>query len=159
MLFQIILFLYLLKKFENKKNSIQLKNNQIDVNQTLKILIFENFQIDCVRENKEYARLFCNDPYSFCILLHQDIADRNKLEVIQKIVEIEKPAHTKGSVRLLEPWFHLGMHTYLGINSQLNKQVFILGHSSIARDTILNTMDNRGQIDIRSRIGIDTTVT
>jgi phage tail-like protein len=146
------------KERENNKNSLQFQNNQIKVNQTLKVLIFENFHIDCVRENKEYARLFCNDPYSFCILLHPAIADRNKLETIQKIVEIEKPAHTKGSVRLLEPWFHLGMHTYLGINSQLNKQVFILGHSSLARDTILNTMDNRGQIDIRSRIGIDTTV-
>jgi len=107
-----------------------------------KFIIFENFQFDSVSENQEYMNLFCNDPYTFCVLLNPHFVDDKKLNIIKRIVENEKPAHAVAQVVLLQPWFYLGMHTYLGINTQLNEQAFAAGMSVIGRDAISSTTAN-----------------
>ena len=79
---------------------------------------------------------------------------------IEVIVEREKPAHTVGGVKALQPWIYLDMHTYLGINTILTEPVFILGESSvISRDTALSDPEESGQIDLRSRLAMDTILT
>lgn len=123
-----------------------------------KIMIFENFQLDCVKNDKEYTKLYCNDPYTFCILLDPFKVNEEQSHTIKKIVENEKPAHTVGNVILLQPWIYLGMHTYLGVNTKLNRQQFILGKSAVGRDSTIVTEDDSGQIYIRSRLGVDTSL-
>jgi hypothetical protein len=61
---------------------------------------------------------------------------------------------------VLEPWFYLDMHTYLGVNTTLTKPSFILGKTSvIGRDTVLYDREEAGQVARKSRIGIDDTLT
>jgi hypothetical protein len=119
------------------------------------VIIIEGFQYDCVKDDENYAKIFCANPYTFCVLIHQSI-DKSKINSIRRIVEAEKPAHTLGFVNHLQPWFYIGMHTYLGVNTCLNKQSFVLPQAVIARDTILSTEEESGQVDVRARTGIDT---
>lgn len=127
-------------------NKSLLNPEEGDKDREYKFMIFENFQLDCVRDNKEYMNLFCDSPYTFCVLLNPRVVDERRLEVITRIVENEKPAHTVGQVMLLQPSFYLGMHTYLGINTQLNEHAFIAGKSGLSRDTAIGTVKESGQI-------------
>lgn len=84
----------------------------------------------------------------------------SQISTVRRIISLEKPAHTVGGVVVLQPWIYLDMHTYLGINTFLTKPEIRLGISSvISRDTVLGDTDSSGQIDWRSRTGIDTKLT
>ena len=105
--------------------------------------------------------LYGNCPYHFCVLLKpSQIRTTNEFNAVNRIIDREKPAHTIGGLRALQPWIYLDMHTYLGINTILTEPVFILGESSvISRDTVLSDLEKAGQIDLRSRLAIDTRLT
>jgi phage tail-like protein len=75
---------------------------------------------------------------------------------LQRIMDTEKPANTTGSLQVLEPWFYLDMHTYLGINTVLTKTEFVLEKSSVlGRDTVIYDKEQAGQVGRKSRIGMD----
>lgn len=111
------------------------------------IMIFEPFQFEYLAEGirDSFSRLYFrgNNVYAFCVLLNSSIVDEKKLEIVKSIVENEKPAHTVGYVDVFGPWFYLGMHAFLGINTPLAKgfkrQYFIVGVSAIGRDSTLGT--------------------
>jgi len=130
-----------------------------------KPIIVENFQLRCV-ENEDVKsileKLFVTPkPYSFCVLLKPAQEEiESKLKTIKRIIELEKPAHTNAGVVVLQPWIYLDMHTYLGINTYLSKQVMRLGITSvIGRDTVLTDMEEAGQIERRAMTGVDTKLT
>lgn len=103
--------------------------------------------------------LFGNDPFSFYVLLKDPTVGENSLAMIKKIIEEQKPAHTCYGLKVLEPWFYLSMHTYLGVNTYLTKPVFIMEKTSvIGRDTVLDDKEDAGQVGLRSRAGIDTKI-
>ena len=77
----------------------------------------------------------------------------------RRLIENEKPAHTSAGVVILEPLIYLDMHTYLGINTFLSKPNKHIGMSTISRDTVLTDHEDSGQIENRSRIGMDTRLT
>jgi phage tail-like protein len=121
-----------------------------------KFMIYESFQINRKDISEDYKRLFCTDPYTFCVLLNPRYVDANKYKIIKKIVQDQKPAHTVGNTVLLQPWFYLGMHTYLGINTVLQEPRFVVGKSTVGRDTQVTSPNNSGQINIQARLGVDT---
>ena len=114
-----------------------------------------------VRKLRIEEVLYGDCPYRFCVLLRPfQVKTANEFTAITRIIEREKPAHTTGGIRALQPWIYLDMHTYLGINTTLTEPVFILGESSvISRDTVLSDVEEAGQIDLRSRLAIDTKLT
>jgi phage tail-like protein len=60
------------------------------------------------------------------------------INTIKRIIENWKPAHTYQGLTVVQPWFYLDMHTYLGLNTVLTKPQFILEVSSIiSRHTVL----------------------
>lgn len=80
--------------------------------------------------------------------------DAEILRVIRNIIEDQRPAHTCFGLRVLEPWFQLDRHTYLGINTKLTRQEFILGKDAVlARNTVLGDREAGGQISYHSGIG------
>lgn len=128
------------------------------------VIIIENFLMKrCLEDAKATVRpedvLYGSNPYSFCILLKPFGITSNQLQTVQRIVNTEKPAHTAGHVRKLEPWIYLDGYTYLGVNTILTEPVFILGKSALSRDTVLSDREQSGQIDVRARIGSDTKLT
>ncbi len=144
---------------DKSHKTMNISEDTKNTDKDLKVMVFEDFQLDCVKDNKEYLKLYCIDPYSFCVLLNPLMVDQKAVTIVKKIIENEKPAHTIGNVKLLEPWFYLGMHTYLNINTCLSEQVFILGRSALSRDTKMGTYEDSGQMDVRSRMGKDIILT
>lgn len=82
-------------------------------------------------------------------------------KTFMRLIEVEKPAHTTAGAVIIQPWTYLGMHTYLGVNSFLSKppQMRLGTGSAINRDTVLGDNESSGQLNVRSRIEIDTKLT
>jgi phage tail-like protein len=135
-----------------------------------KPIVLESFQFDCIEEPEILElieKLYGTSPYRFAVLLEPRWQDETGLQkeavevtaaerrTLRRIIDTEKPAHTVGALHILEPWFHLDMHTYLGINTVLTKPEFRIGKSSVlGRDTVLEDREQAGQIERNSRIGI-----
>ncbi|WP_406661824.1 phage tail protein [Methanolobus sp. ZRKC3] len=81
--------------------------------------------------------LFGKERFCFYVLF-KDPVDEATLDLIRTIIEEQKPAHMSYKLKVLEPWFYLDAHTYLGINTALTKPDFVLGKTSVVgRDTAL----------------------
>ena len=103
-----------------------------------KFLIIEGFQIGCNSNSVEINALYGNNPFSFFVLLNSLEVKREFLDEIRKLVDQEKPAHTVGYVVMVEPWFELNNHTYLGVNTYLNKKILTIGESKLGRDSVVS---------------------
>jgi phage tail-like protein len=101
-----------------------------------------------VRKVRIEEVLFGDCPYSFCVLLRPyQVKTTTEFNAVNRIIEREKPAHTVGGLKALQPGIYLGMHTYLEINTILAGRVFTLGDRSvISRDTVLADREGLGQV-------------
>lgn len=116
--------------------------------------IVEHYQLRCAEDEaviQLLERLFGSDPYHFCVLLKPgQIRTESEYATVRRIVETEKPAHTCGGVTLLEPYIYLDQHTYLGINTTLNKPDSRFDSSIVSRDSVLLNDSPFGQVEISS---------
>lgn len=127
-----------------------------------KPIIVESFQVRAGAsvDDAIWGDLFGTDPYSFCVLLRpEQVPTGQDLNAVKRIVEFEKPAYTRAGVKVLQPWFFLDWHTYLGFNTYLTRQGFVLGRSALSRDTSINEMEEGGEVEVRARVGLDTVLT
>ena len=141
-------------------------------------LIVEHFQTLCDRPPEQqrgggqrrtadggveeiYRRLYGTDPYCFCVLLKPfQVSGEEGRKAVRRILDAEKPAHTCAGLLALQPWIHLDMHTYLGVNTYLSQPSARLDtNSAIPRDTVLDDRDEAGQLERRSRLNVDITLT
>jgi phage tail-like protein len=126
-----------------------------------------------IRTHEEILRnLYGTDPYCFCVLLKPYRTERrggrkvvrllseDERKAVRRIVDAEKPAHTCAGLLALQPWIHLDMHTYLGVNTYLSRPSPRLDlQSAIPRDTRLEGGDEAGQLERKSRLNLDITLT
>jgi phage tail-like protein len=105
-------------------------------------------------------RLF-GEGFCFCVLLGGDPGGEGPpLPLVKRIAEEHRPAHGCSGLLLLEPWFHLDMHTYLGVNTWLTRPSFVLGEGpALARGTVIMDREESGQVEKHTRIGIDARIT
>lgn len=127
-------------------------------------IIFEPFQLACVHDpelRKEYEEIYGGDGCHFCLLLEPWAATKPEtMALVRRMVGEQVPAHTRPGMLGLRPWFHLGLHTYLGINTQLTRPEFRLEVSVLAGgETALVDLEKAGQIERRARVELDTTLT
>lgn len=119
-----------------------------------------------------FRSLYGTDPYCFCVLLKPYRTEKKgerkivrrlseeERKAVRRIVDAEKPAHTCAGLLALQPWIHLDMHTYLGVNTYLSQPSARLDpNSAIPRDTVLDDRDEAGQLERRSRLNMDITLT
>lgn len=89
------------------------------------------------REDSLHDVLYGGDNFSF-VVLFEEKPEEAELELIKDIIEEEKPAYTTYRIKVLETWFYLDGHTYLGKNTMLRRPEFLLGKCSVlGRDTAL----------------------
>lgn len=130
-----------------------------------KPFIVEQFQLKCAQAGEEIdpllVRLFSADPYSFCVLLKPfQVSKENETQALRRIIDSEKPAYTSAKVVSLQPWIYLDMHTYLEVNTYLSKPSLRLDVGSMMpQDTVLTDIDEVGQIERRSKLGWNTSLT
>ncbi len=104
--------------------------------------------------------LFGKERFCFCVLLPASTLKEQNVEIIKRLIDEQKPAHTCYGLKALEPLLYLDMHTYLGINTCLTEPAFVLGKTSvIGRDTVLCDPEEAGQVGRRARAGMDTRIT
>ena len=148
-----------------KRNEMHLCNISIDVKRISHLLysvvwIFEPnnpLLVDDRNSKKTFEDESKENPYIFYVILHPILVKNSLIEGIKKIIEIEKPAHTFAKICTINPCFYLGLKTYLGVNTIVGKRnKFTVGISKLGVDKIIDTKDDRWQIETRSRLNIDT---
>lgn len=130
-----------------------------------KPLIVEHFQIKNMLDQpdlKETAiRLYGNDPYTFCVLVKQELfIDPARRTTVYQIIEKEKPAFTEFRLIILQPWIYLDLHSYLGINTYLSERSVLRldRHSAIPFNTLLTETDRDGRVGMHIRLELDTDI-
>jgi phage tail-like protein len=126
-------------------------------------LIVESWQFRCLQGptlQASYAQLYGGEDCHFCVLLEPQSTHRPEtLGVVRRLVADQVPAHTEAGVMALRPWFHLGMHTYLAINTQLTQPTLVLEQSVLGGgQTALIEHETAGQVERKSRIGLDSSL-
>lgn len=104
-----------------------------------------------------YERLYGTNPFCFCVLLKPfQVKTEEQRRAVLRILDLEKPAHTCAGLLTLQPWVQLDTHTYLEINTYLSPPSARLDiGSAMPRDTVLNDLEEAGQLERRSRINFD----
>ncbi|HKS27380.1 MAG TPA: phage tail protein [Pyrinomonadaceae bacterium] len=129
-------------------------------------IIVERFQLECedaaanLDGVKILRALFEADPYCFCVLLKPfQLRGEDDRRALNRILKSEKPAHTCAGLLSLQPWIYLDMHTYLDINTYLSEPDMRLDlGGAMPHDTVLTDAEDSGQIERRSRLNIDMTL-
>jgi hypothetical protein len=109
----------------------------------------------------EYERLYGSGECRFCLLIGPEATSRpDALALVRRAVEADTPAHVVGGAQGLRPWFHLGFHTYLGINTRLTEPTLVLEESILGGgETGLMDREPAGQVGRRARLPWDTVLT
>ncbi len=149
-------------EFENYQRSLDEKMDWFSMTDPI---IIEPFQTRCGDQNlaqltELYRSLYSADPFQFMVIIRPFLlkseAERSALV---RAIEANKPAHTRGCLKTLQPNIYLDFHCYLGVNTLLTRPEFRLGKTSvISRDTSLDNPEPSGQLSIRGRLDIDTTL-
>ena len=120
-----------------------------------KPIIIEPFQVQC----EEGKKIFDLEKYTFCVIFKPNVLkNEEKLAAVKRIVKLWKPAHTEGKVVVLKEKMVLGSILYLGINTALQEEPFILGEAALSIDTKLADIEVNAQIQSHARLGIDTQI-
>lgn len=76
-------------------------------------------------------------PQEFVVVLAPTVGEEAR-GVVERIVEQERPAHTVGRTVPLSPWGRLDGHTYLGVNSYLPPEAFVVDESYLGLNSVVD---------------------
>lgn len=130
-------------------------------------LIYEYFDLEDNSTNNETDKILQqlkknyfndNELFRFWVLLNPfQIDNEIELQTIQRLIDADKPAHTEARIKVLQPWIALDNESYLGFNSCIFEPSLSLDMGfAISHENILNDPEEFGQIERRSRLGLDT---
>jgi len=99
--------------------------------------------------------------YDFTVVVNaSNLKTEAQLKTLRRIIEAEKPAHTKCYMRIASPETRIGFESYIGVGTFIAKEPdsMKLGlQSIIGRDTLLKSKELlTGKIGTSSQIGINT---
>ena len=118
-------------------------------------IIIEPFQTQC----EDGKQIFDLGKYTFCVIFKPKVLkSEEELKAVKRIVKLWKPAHTEGKVVVLKEKMILGDILYLGINTALKEEPFILGEAALSIDSKLADIEENAQIQSHARLGIDTQI-
>lgn len=120
--------------------------------------LLEYADLDCASgpAREPYERLL-DCPQCFFVFV-RPFVDDEQFQTIQTLVDDHRPAHAVGQAVELTPSILLGGHSYLGINSVLPERDLVVGTGELGRDSVLAERESFGQLDVRARLGEDTTL-
>lgn len=115
---------------------------------------------------REYYDRLVGCPQGLLVLVHPRVAEADR-RALSRIVATQTPAHA--SVRTVglrrrvqlagtcpgEETARRGYHTYLGVNSTLTEREFALESAGLGEDTVLDSHESDGQLDLAARLGAD----
>lgn len=100
------------------------------------VIIFENFELKTFSQ-LELFELYSDDIYKFFVIIKE--SDKEKIQQIEEIIKIFKPAHAKAVLIILKQSFILGHYTYLEINSciAMNEALILTDNGTIPFDSTI----------------------
>lgn len=103
---------------------------------------------------------FAAEAFDFTLLVNTaTLRTAEARNALQRLIESEKPAHTRYFLRTSEGEMQLGAHALVGVDTRVARgfPVMQLGVESIVGvRTFLGTRSVQGTIEIRSKIAVDT---
>lgn len=114
---------------------------------------------DNAQLKKALSELYGKNPHSFCVLVKPHcIQSEEQRNVLQQLIEEEKPAYTEAKLVILQPWMYMDMHTYLGINTYLSEPTVLHldEQSSLPYNTVIVDLNRDRRLDIHTRLGLDS---
>lgn len=126
-------------------------------------LIIEYFQLEESEQNDQVNEILKkeyfsdNEVFRFWVLLSPFQANSEiELQTIQRLVEADTPAYTEACIKLLQPWISLDKESYLGFNSCIFEPSLQLDMgAAISQESFLTDIEEFGQLEKRSSIGLD----
>ena len=124
--------------------------------------LLETADLDCIDDDVVRALyeplLGC--PQCFLVLV-PSFAPDEAVDVAERLVDSSTPAHTVGRTVGLQPRLQLAGdshpgHTYLGVNSRLADNEFLLEESTLGTDSALGAREAFGRLELASRLDTDT---
>ncbi len=120
--------------------------------------LLEFSDLDCVEgDAREAFTHLIECPQCFFVFVRPFVTD-DEFEAVQSLVDDTRPAHAVGNAVQLEPSIVLGGHSYLGINSLLPERDLVVGTGKLGRDSVLDEREDAGQLEVRSALGEDITL-
>jgi phage tail-like protein len=90
------------------------------------------------------------------------VSDMEK-QTLLRIIEMAKPAHTKGDLRFAEPRFRVGVQAFVGMDTILGDYPdrVVMGEGTLGYDTVLGPSEDESgpptmRVGVRARIGSST---
>ena len=103
---------------------------------------------------------FAAEAFDFTLMVNTSaLRTAEERKALKRLIDGEKPAHTRYFLRTSEGEMQLGAHTLVGVDTRVARglPVLHLGVESIVGvRTFLGTRTVRGTIEIRSKIAVDT---
>ena len=91
--------------------------------------------------------------------------DKVQRQTLERIVEMAKPAHAQGHVRLVEPRFRVGVQAFVGLDTVIGRHPdqVVAGERQLGYDTMLGPSADEAKpptmrVGVRSRIGSSTVI-
>ena len=105
--------------------------------------LLENHQLQYFKDDgarmEMLQRLYGDNPYSFVVLVRGEVVHSpQEQRTLHRIIDKVKPAQTDFHLILLKPYLFLGGHSYVGINSVLEKYTDMVldGHGALSFSTV-----------------------
>jgi phage tail-like protein len=121
-----------------------------------RVRVWEYDDFDCV--DTDGARATFRDvlrcPQCFVVLVRAAATD-DQWRALRRTVTAQTPAHAVGDVVEVRSRIEVGAHTYLGVNSVVADDQFLVDATSLGRETTLTEREPRGQLDVGARLGTD----
>ena len=100
--------------------------------------------------------------FTVFVPLRQEATETDQ-KVIERIIDLAKPAHTLGQVQIVRPRFRVGIQSFVGVDTAIGAYPASLkeGEGQLGYDTVLGPSVNEAKppslrVGIRSRIGSST---
>ncbi|MEF8774842.1 MAG: phage tail protein, partial [Halobacteriales archaeon] len=115
---------------------------------------------------REYFERLVGCPQGLLVLVHPRVTEADR-RALAGLVAAQTPAHasvrTAGLRRRVqlagtcpgEETAQRGGHTYLGVNSTLTDREFALESAGLGEETVLDSHEPDGQLDVAARLGAD----
>lgn len=122
--------------------------------------------LDCATDGpaRQFHERLLGCEAGVLVLLHPRVSDAD-VRVLSRIADSHEPAHTSLRTVGLNRRLQLGgtcehgeargYHTYLGVNSTLAERTFALDEAGLGEETVLDSDEPDGQLDLGARLGAD----
>ncbi|MEA2236351.1 MAG: hypothetical protein QOC81_1075 [Thermoanaerobaculia bacterium] len=101
--------------------------------------------------------------FSVMVPLRDGADEESERRILERVIELSKPAHTKGDLQLIRPAFRIGVQSFVGVDTVVAAYPAetVTDRGRLGRDTVLSASPDEAnppaiRAGTKSRIGVST---